>query len=172
MLVHDQLRQAREQAGLSQAKLAALTGLSRNQIVRAEQGENITLDTLRRIMVHLPLDEVTLLERVKIKVDYLNPAEKMFFGIGETLSHLIMATLSAMKLAMVAKGEMAMARVAEGRETDEQERAEDAALDILLARIERSIRMMEELRGELYRQESPPAGPRTTEGDQLEVEPT
>ena len=70
--------------GLSQ--LAALTGLSRNQIVRAEAGENITLDTLRRIMVHLPLEEVTLLERVKMKVDYLNPAEKMFFGI-ERPSH-------------------------------------------------------------------------------------
>ena len=65
MLIHDQLRLAREQIGLSQAKLAALTGLSRNQIVRAEAGENITLDTLRRIMVHLPLEEVTLLERVR-----------------------------------------------------------------------------------------------------------
>ena len=115
MLIHDQLRLAREQTGLSQAKLAALTGLSRNQIVRAEAGENITLDTLRRIMVHLPLQEVTLLERVKIKVDYLNPAEKMFFGLGETLPLLIRATLTVMNLAMVAKTEMAMAQVAEGR---------------------------------------------------------
>jgi hypothetical protein len=65
-------------------------------------------------MVHLPLEEVTLLERVKIKADYLNPAEKMFFGIGETLPLLIRATLTVMNLAMVAKAEMAMAQVAEG----------------------------------------------------------
>jgi transcriptional regulator with XRE-family HTH domain len=54
MLTHDQLRLAREQTGLSQAKLAALTGISRNQIVRAEAGENITLDTLRRATRTIP----------------------------------------------------------------------------------------------------------------------
>jgi DNA-binding XRE family transcriptional regulator len=159
MLMHDQLRLAREQVGLSQAKLAALTGLSRNQIVRAEAGENITLDTLRRIMVHLPLEEVTLLERVKMKVDYLNPAEKMFFGIGETLPLLIRATLTVMNLAMVAKAEMAMAQVAEGRTMDEKEQGEDARLVALLQRMESALVMMDVLRGVVYKSDAQRGNP-------------
>jgi transcriptional regulator with XRE-family HTH domain len=154
MLMHDQLKQARERAGLSQAKLGALTGLSRNQIVRAEAGENITIDTLRRILVHLPIDEVTLLERVRVKVDYLNPAEKMFFGLGEILSHLVQATLSTMSLAMVAKDEMFMARDAEGREIDEKEQADDARLVALLQRMESALVMMDGLRGVVYKSEA------------------
>ena len=154
MLMHDQLKQARERAGLSQAKLAALTGLSRNQIVRAEAGENITIDTLRRILVHLPIDEVTLLERVRIKVDYLNPAEKMFFGLGEVMSHLVQATLSTMSLAMVAKDEMIMARDAEGREIDEKDRADDAKLTAFLQRMELALVMIDQLRGVLYKSDA------------------
>lgn len=154
MLMHDQLKQARERAGLSQAKLGILTGLSRNQIVRAEAGENITIDTLRRILVHLPIDEVTLLERVRIKVDYLNPAEKMFFGLGEIMSHLVQATLSTMSLAMVAKDEMIMARDAEGREIDEKERADDAKLTAFLQRMELALVMIDQLRGVLYKSEA------------------
>ncbi len=154
MLMHDQLKQARERTGLSQAKLAALTGLSRNQIVRAESGENITIDTLRRILVHLPIDEVTLLERVRVKVDYLNPAEKMFFGLGEILSHLVQATLSTMSLAMVAKDEMIMARDAEGREIDEKERADDARLTAFLQRMELAMVMIDQLRGVLYKSDA------------------
>jgi len=159
MLMHDQLKQARERAGLSQAKLAALTGLSRNQIVRAEAGENITIDTLRRILVHLPIDEVTLLERVRIKVDYLNPAEKMFFGLGEIMSHLVQATLSTMSLAMVAKDEMIMARDAEGREIDEKERADDAKLTAFLQRMELALVMIDQLRGVLYKSDAQDGDP-------------
>jgi transcriptional regulator with XRE-family HTH domain len=154
MLMHEQLKQARERTGLSQAKLAALTGLSRNQIVRAETGENITIDTLRRILVHLPIDEITLLERVQVKIDYLNPAEKMFFGLGEIMSHLVQATLSTMSLAMVAKDEMIMARDAEGREIDEKERADDAKLTAFLQRMELALVMIDQLRGVLYRSDA------------------
>ncbi|HYC91365.1 MAG TPA: helix-turn-helix transcriptional regulator, partial [Thermoanaerobaculia bacterium] len=45
-LLHEELRRAREKAGLSQQALADLAGIPRNQIVRAERGENITVDTL------------------------------------------------------------------------------------------------------------------------------
>jgi transcriptional regulator with XRE-family HTH domain len=159
MLMHEQLKQARERAGLSQAKLGVLTGLSRNQIVRAEAGENITIDTLRRILVHLPIDEVTLLERVRVKVDYLNPAEKMFFGLGEILSHLVQATLSTMSLAMVAKDEMFMARDAEGREIDEKEQADDARLVALLQRMESALVMMDVLRGVVYKSDAQRGNP-------------
>jgi transcriptional regulator with XRE-family HTH domain len=168
MLVHEQLREAREAAGLTQSALAALTGLARNQIVRAEAGENITLDTLRRIMVHLPLEEVTLLERVRIKVDYLNPAEKMFIGIGETLNHLFYATLSGLRLAKVAKEEMAMAQAAEGREPDEKEMAEDAELDVFLERMRNSLLAVDDLYKELYGEEPEPEPLKTKEIDQEE----
>ena len=168
MLVHEQLKHAREAAGLTQTALAALTGLARNQIVRAEAGENITLDTLRRIMVHLPLEEVTLLERVRIKVDYLNPAEKMFLGIGETLSHLIIATQSALRLAKVAKEEMAMAQAAEGRVPDEKEIAEDAEMDVVLERLTRSLLTVDALYEEVYGEEPEPEPLKTKEIDQDE----
>ena len=43
---------------------------------------------------------------------------------------------------MVAKTEMAMAQVAEGRTMDEKEQAEDTNLDVLLQQIQRLPRMM------------------------------
>ena len=149
MLIHQQLRQAREEAGLSQAALAAMTGLSRNQIVRAETGENITLETLRKIVTHLPIDELTLMERVKIKMDYLNPAEKMFFGIGETLAHLMEATQSALTLAVASRGVLALARIAEAQAMGEEPEP-DTDTETLLENVTTSIRNAETLRRAMF----------------------
>jgi len=55
MLLHEELGQAREKLGITQAELGARAGITRDQVVRAEKGENITLDTLRKDVVHLPL---------------------------------------------------------------------------------------------------------------------
>src|ERR1041385_5633625 len=71
MLLHEELRSAREAAGLTQTELAARAGIPRNQVVRAEKGENITLDTLRKIAAHLPLQNLTLLEKLKLDFDYI-----------------------------------------------------------------------------------------------------
>ena len=161
MLLHEQLRQAREEAGLSQARLSELTGLSRNQIVRAESGENITLDTLRKIVVCLPLDELTLLERVKIKVDYLNPAEKMFFGIGETMAYMLQAMGTALKLAAAAKGVLVLARKAEAEAMGEEEQRLSPEADVLVDRIEKWMTTVQGMQDQLFGPPPPPPTPPT-----------
>jgi hypothetical protein len=59
-----------------------------------------------------------------------------------------------MNLAMVAKTEMAMAQVAEGRTMDEKEQAEDTNLDVLLAQIAVSLGAVETMRQALYKEDS------------------
>lgn len=103
MFIHEELRSAREQAGLSQAQLAARAGIPRNQIVRAEKGENITLDTLRKIVVHLPVEQLTLIDTVKLRVDIVPQADKMFFGAMETVGYVSAAVASAIQVAMLAR---------------------------------------------------------------------
>lgn len=103
MYIHEELRRAREQAGLSQAQLAARAGIPRNQIVRAEKGENITLDTLRKIAVHLPVEQLTLIDTVKLRLDVLPQADKLYFEAMETLGHISAAVRSAIQVAMLAR---------------------------------------------------------------------
>jgi len=110
MFIHEELRRAREQAGLSQAQLAARAGIPRNQIVRAEKGENITLDTLRKIAVHLPVEQLTLIETVQLRVDVLPQPEKVYIGAMETLMFLSEALASAIDVAKIARLGTATAR--------------------------------------------------------------
>lgn len=67
-MLHEELRKAREAAGLSQAELAKRAGIPRNQVVRAEKGANVTLDTLRKLVVQLPIDRLTLVDTVQLSV--------------------------------------------------------------------------------------------------------
>ncbi|HEU4888033.1 MAG TPA: helix-turn-helix transcriptional regulator [Thermoanaerobaculia bacterium] len=53
-MLHEQIREARLKAGLSQVKLAELAGIQRSLIQNLEDGRNVTLDTLRKIVPHLP----------------------------------------------------------------------------------------------------------------------
>src|ERR1051325_11405886 len=80
MHLHEELRAAREAAGLTQTELAARAGITRNQVVRAEKGGNITLDTLRKIAAHLPIEHLTLLEKLKLDFDYIPEPEKLYLG--------------------------------------------------------------------------------------------
>ena len=58
----DEIRQARRDAKLSQSELARRAGVPRSQLVRLEQGENVTIDTLKRVLGVLPhLKQITLL---------------------------------------------------------------------------------------------------------------
>jgi transcriptional regulator with XRE-family HTH domain len=113
MLIHEELRKGREEAGLSQAELAARVGIPRNQIVRAERGDNITLDTLRKIAAHLPVEQLTLLEKVQLRVDILPEPEKFYFASMSTLMKVTDALGAALQTAMVARAAMASARRAE-----------------------------------------------------------
>jgi transcriptional regulator with XRE-family HTH domain len=77
-LLHEELRKGREKAGLSQKALANLAGIPRNQVVRAERGENITVDTLRKIVAHLPLTELSLLDTKGFRIDIVAEPEKLY----------------------------------------------------------------------------------------------
>src|SRR5689334_9894947 len=102
MLLHEELRAAREAAGLTQTELAARAGIPRNQVVRAEKGENITLDTLRKIAAHLPLENLTLLERLKLDFDYIPQPEKLYLGALTNVRHALQSLLAAIEVAMAA----------------------------------------------------------------------
>jgi transcriptional regulator with XRE-family HTH domain len=53
-MLHEQIREARIKAGLTQVKLAKLAGVPRSQLRKFEEGGNITLSTLRKIVAQLP----------------------------------------------------------------------------------------------------------------------
>lgn len=110
MDLHEELRSAREKAGLSQQTLADLAGIPRNQIVRAERGENITIDTLRKIVAHLPLTELTLMDTRAFRVDIIPEPEKLFLAALENLIHLSEAMGPAIRLAAQASLASEMAR--------------------------------------------------------------
>ena len=136
-MIHEELRQAREQAGLSQQALADLAGIPRNQIVRAERGENITLDTLRKIAVHLPLTELTLLDTKGLRVDIIPEPEKLFFAAIDNVMHISDALLGAIHLAMEARLAVEAARRAAPPLPDGQQRSGSVDGLLLLRGLER-----------------------------------
>jgi transcriptional regulator with XRE-family HTH domain len=110
MDLHEELRSAREKAGLSQQALADRAGIPRNQIVRAERGENITIDTLRKIAAQLPLTELTLMDTTAFRVDIIAEPEKLFFAALENVMRLADAMGPAIQLAMQARTAAEIAR--------------------------------------------------------------
>jgi len=137
MLLHEELRAAREAARLTQSKLARQAGIPRNQVVRAEKGENITLDTLRKIAVYLPIENLTLLERLKLDFDYIPQPEKLYLGALTNVSQALEALRSAIGVAMAARLALATARRADPNPTSEGMNKVDDLL--LLKTIGRSI---------------------------------
>jgi len=60
-MIHDEVKQARIEAGLSQVELARRAGVQRKQVQAIESGANVTLETIRQILPSLPnLKRVTL----------------------------------------------------------------------------------------------------------------
>lgn len=60
-MLHEQIRQARIDHGLTQSELARRAGIPRDRLRQFENGENITLETLMKILAQLPnLESVTL----------------------------------------------------------------------------------------------------------------
>ena len=110
MHLHEELRAAREAAGLTQTELAARAGIPRNQVVRAEKGGNITLDTLRKIAAHLPIEHLTLLEKLKLDFDYIPEPEKLYLGTLANVAHALGALGAAIDVAMAARSALAAAR--------------------------------------------------------------
>src|SRR5687768_933061 len=100
--LHEELRRAREQAGLTQQALAAKAGIPRNQIVRAERGENITVDTLRKIAAFLPVTELTLLDSTSFRVAAIPEPERLFLGALKNVIYLSEALRGAINLTLEA----------------------------------------------------------------------
>jgi transcriptional regulator with XRE-family HTH domain len=109
-LLHEELRRAREKAGLSQQALADLAQIPRNQVVRAERGENITVDTLRKIAAHLPVTELTLLDTKGLRVDIAPDYEMFFIAALENVLRLAETLGGAIQLAMDARVAVEAAR--------------------------------------------------------------
>jgi len=102
---------------MSQAELAARAGIPRNQVVRAEKGQNITLDTLRKLVAHLPVTELTLLDTVKLSTDILPVHDKVYLGALDTF----LQVFEAMKRALIhAQDTLAAYESARKRETPEE----------------------------------------------------
>ena len=54
MFLHEAIRQARIEAGLSQKRLAELAGIQRRQLATLESGGNVTINTIRKVLGQLP----------------------------------------------------------------------------------------------------------------------
>lgn len=104
MQLHEEIRRARKELHFSQAELAALAGVQRRQISVLENGGNVTLSTIRKVIAQLPniqrftlsAAEVNVEPRPLLKEDWDRMAENMRM-IGEMYQKLevLMAEFNA-----------------------------------------------------------------------------
>ena len=81
MLLHEAVKKARKDLKLSQKSLAELAGIQRKQLATLETGGNITLATLRKVLVHLPNLETFSLDAVSATVLRHVPPEEQFRAV-------------------------------------------------------------------------------------------
>jgi transcriptional regulator with XRE-family HTH domain len=72
MELHEEIRRARKDLGLSQDRLAELCGIQRRQLSILERGGNVTLNTLRKVIGFLPNLEEFTFEQVRMKPTYID----------------------------------------------------------------------------------------------------
>jgi transcriptional regulator with XRE-family HTH domain len=72
MELHEEIRRARKDLGLSQEKLAELCGIQRRQLSILERGGNVTLNTLRKVIGFLPNLQNFTFEQVRMKPTYVD----------------------------------------------------------------------------------------------------
>jgi transcriptional regulator with XRE-family HTH domain len=136
-MLHDELRSARERAKLTQGQLAKLAGIPRNQVSRAERGDNITLDTLRKMVVHLPVTALSLIGQISLTIDVIPQPERVLLGTMDTVQHLCGAMASALETAMEAREAVVKARIAEPLGGEPQSADQDPIF--LLQQLKRSM---------------------------------
>lgn len=77
MQLHEAVKKARKELGLTQAKLAELAGIERKQLSVLENGGNVTLSTVRKVIAHLPnMQSFTIGEAMGSVVPILSPEAK------------------------------------------------------------------------------------------------
>jgi transcriptional regulator with XRE-family HTH domain len=99
MELHEEIRRARKELGLSQGQLSALCGVQRRQLSTLERGGNVTLNTLRKVIGFLPNLEEFTFEQVRMKPTYIDlpPFEwQVFYANMDSLHE----TLDGMKTAL------------------------------------------------------------------------
>jgi len=72
MELHEEIRRARKDLGLSQEKLAELCGIQRRQLSILERGGNVTINTLRKVIAFLPNLQDFTFEQVRMKPTYVD----------------------------------------------------------------------------------------------------
>ena len=72
MELHEEIRRARVEMQLTQDQLATLSGVQRRQISILENGGNVTLSTLRKVIRWLPNLEEFDFEQVRMKPRYID----------------------------------------------------------------------------------------------------
>ena len=70
--LHEEIRRARKELGLSQERLAELCGIQRRQLSILERGGNVTLNTLRKVLGFLPNLQQFTFEQVRMKPTYID----------------------------------------------------------------------------------------------------
>lgn len=99
MLLHEAIKNARQDLRLSQKKLSEMAGIQRRQLATLESGGNVTLATLRKVLVHLPnletftLDAVTATVRREVSRDEKQKAVEEAMGLLATGFQSLVAAL-------------------------------------------------------------------------------
>jgi len=92
-MLHEDIKRARMAAGLSVAEVARTAGLPRQRVYSLERGENVTVDTIRRIVAAIPGLRVTLGEpepEPANNID-LDAARRAAFSLFDVATQLIRA---------------------------------------------------------------------------------
>ena len=97
MKLHEEIRRARKELGLSQGRLAELCGIQRRQLSVLERGGNVTLNTLRKVIAFLPNLEQFTFEQVRMKPTYIDhpPFEWTLFYLRMDQFHQALEELNA-----------------------------------------------------------------------------
>ena len=74
-MLHEQIRQARIDHGLNQSELARRAGIPRDRLRQFENGENITIETLMKILAQLPNLETVTIGAVEVRTGAVDIAE-------------------------------------------------------------------------------------------------
>ena len=113
MQLHEAIKKARKELGMSQQKLAGLAGIERKQLSVLENGGNVTLATVRKIVAHLPnMQPFTIGEAKGTVLPTLPPESKaeMALAAEKALRNLLRSLLGTL---------------AEGRLPDEEDMEEE-----------------------------------------------
>ena len=91
MVLHEAIKHARQDLRLSQKKLADMAGIQRRQLATLEAGGNVTLATLRKVLVHLPNLETFTLDTVTAMVQREVTADERQKAVNEAMELLASA---------------------------------------------------------------------------------